>query len=112
MVLPSFAEGLPAVIMEAMAYERPSISTYIAGIPELIVPGENGWLIPAGSLSALVDAMRDAILAPRAELMRLGRASREAVLRLHNTPVEVAKLAALIRTSVEHAGSSRLNVTP
>jgi colanic acid/amylovoran biosynthesis glycosyltransferase len=100
MVLPSFAEGLPAVIMEAMAFERPSISTYIAGIPELIVPGENGWLVPAGSVSALSDAMREVILAPRAELERMGAASRAAVLRLHNTPVEVAKLEALIRRSL------------
>ncbi len=104
MVLPSFAEGLPAVIMEAMAFRRPSISTYIAGIPELIVPGENGWLIPAGSVSALVDAMREAIQAPREELERMGSASREAVMRLHNTPVEVAKLEGLIRKSIEGAG--------
>jgi len=48
LVLPSFAEGLPVVIMEAMALQRPVLSTYVAGIPELVVPGENGWLIPAG----------------------------------------------------------------
>ena len=42
LVLPSFQEGLPVVIMEAMALRRPVISTYIAGIPELVVPGETG----------------------------------------------------------------------
>jgi glycosyltransferase involved in cell wall biosynthesis len=101
MVLPSFAEGLPAVIMEAMALRRPAISTYIAGIPELIEPGQNGWLVPAGSVDALVDAMREVIQAPVSELERLGRASRDAVLRLHNTPVEVRKLEGLIRESIE-----------
>ena len=49
MVLPSFAEGLPIVIMEAFALGRPVISTYIAGIPEL-VDREPGWLVPAGDV--------------------------------------------------------------
>lgn len=44
LVLPSFAEGLPVVIMEAMALRRPVLTTYVAGIPELVRPGENGWL--------------------------------------------------------------------
>ena len=52
MVLPSFAEGLPVVIMEALALERPIVVTSIAGTPELV--DENcGWLIPAGSIDAL-----------------------------------------------------------
>src|SRR5205085_5227113 len=57
LVLPSFAEGLPVVIMEAMALCRPVISTYVAGIPELVRDGEHGWLVPAGDLEALVEAM-------------------------------------------------------
>src|SRR6202043_2778642 len=43
LVLPSFAEGLPVVLMEALALQRPVISTYVAGIPELVIAGENGW---------------------------------------------------------------------
>jgi glycosyltransferase involved in cell wall biosynthesis len=50
LILPSFAEGLPVVLMEAMALRRPVLSTYVAGIPELVIPGENGWLFPAGSI--------------------------------------------------------------
>ena len=53
LVLPSFAEGLPVVIMEAMALRRPVISTFVAGIPELVRPGEHGWLVPAGDVEAL-----------------------------------------------------------
>ena len=49
LVLPSFAEGLPVVIMEAMALRRPVLTTYVAGIPELVLQGENGWLFPAGA---------------------------------------------------------------
>jgi glycosyltransferase involved in cell wall biosynthesis len=57
LVLPSFAEGLPVVIMEAMALRRPVICTYIAGIPELVQDGKNGWLVPAGDVDALVEAI-------------------------------------------------------
>jgi glycosyltransferase involved in cell wall biosynthesis len=52
MVLPSFAEGLPVVIMEALALGRPVISTYVAGIPELVEPGVCGWLVSAGSVAS------------------------------------------------------------
>lgn len=57
LVTPSFAEGLPVVIMEAMACARPIIATYIAGIPELVRPGHEGWLIPAGDAEALAETM-------------------------------------------------------
>src|SRR6185369_10675230 len=53
LVLPSFAEGLPVVIMEAMALRRPVVTTFVAGIPELVRDGENGWLVEAGKLARL-----------------------------------------------------------
>src|SRR5262249_15179262 len=71
-VLPSFAEGLPVVLMEALALGRPVISTYIAGIPELVEPGVCGWLVPAGAVGPLVDAMRAALTTSVGELERLG----------------------------------------
>ena len=74
LVLPSFAEGLPVVIMEALALGRPVITTYVAGHPELIEPGLNGWLVPAGMVEPLVDAMADALTADPAELEQMGRA--------------------------------------
>ena len=57
LVLPSFAEGLPVVIMEAMALARPVISTFVAGIAERVRPGEDGWLVPAGDVEALQAAI-------------------------------------------------------
>lgn len=96
LVLPSFAEGLPVVIMEAMALGRPVITTYIAGIPELVIAGENGWLVPAGSLESLVDAMRMSIKASDAEIQRLGEQGRKRVLERHNIDIEAAKLANLM----------------
>ena len=53
LVLASFAEGLPVVIMEALALGRPVISTWVAGIPELVESGKCGWLVPAGDGAAV-----------------------------------------------------------
>lgn len=83
LLLPSFAEGLPVVIMEALALGRPVISTYIAGIPEL-VDGGCGWMIPAGSIDSLVQAMRSVLCASPEMLARMGQEGRLRVERDHN----------------------------
>lgn len=95
LVLPSFAEGLPVVLMEAMALRRPVISTYVAGIPELVVPGEHGWLIPAGDVDALKQAMRACLDAPSEELMRMGDSARNCVRIQHCASVQAHQLSAL-----------------
>jgi colanic acid/amylovoran biosynthesis glycosyltransferase len=97
MVLPSFAEGLPVVIMEAFALRRPVITTYIAGIPELVKAGENGWLIPAGSICDLTAAMEDCLSRSSDEIERMGDAGRRIVIERHSIDVEAGKLANHIR---------------
>jgi colanic acid/amylovoran biosynthesis glycosyltransferase len=92
LVLPSFAEGLPVVIMEAFALGRPVISTYIAGIPELVEPGRNGWLVPAGALDELVTAMTDCLTAPAERLAAMGQHGRALVLERHQAGREAARL--------------------
>lgn len=99
LVLASFAEGLPVVLMEALALERPVLSTYIAGIPELISPGENGWLVPAGSVDALVTALRELISTPVNRLREMGTAGRRNVLEWHNAKIEATKLLRLFRAA-------------
>ena len=101
LVLPSFAEGLPMVIMEAMAMGRPVISTYVAGIPELVVPGENGWLVPASSVEALADAMEALLATPVAQLSAMGAAGFERTRRLHNADTLGSTLARLFAASIE-----------
>ena len=93
LVLPSFAEGLPVVIMEAMSLRRPVISTYIAGIPELLIHGENGWLCVAGDVADLTRTMRQALLTPIETLQTMGDAAYERVITRHNIDSEAAKLA-------------------
>ena len=103
LVLPSLGEGLPVVIMEAMALRRPVIATFVAGIPELVRPGEDGWLVPAGDLEALVDAMRACLQASPDQITRMGITARERVLLLHDVNTEAMKLEKLFNSS----GTSR-----
>jgi glycosyltransferase involved in cell wall biosynthesis len=100
MVLPSFAEGLPVVIMEALAMGRPVISTYIAGIPEL-VDHHCGWLVPAGALGELADAMEAALATPVERLREMGQEGRRRVLERHDIGRESAKLLALMQRSTQ-----------
>jgi glycosyltransferase involved in cell wall biosynthesis len=99
LVMPSFAEGLPMAIMEAMALGRPVLTTYIAGIPELIRHGQEGWLFPAGSIEALTTAMEDCLSRPIEQLRAMGESGYHRVLERHSADVETAKLATLFRQS-------------
>lgn len=103
LVLPSFAEGLPVALMEAMVLRRPVISTYVAGIPELVQSGEHGWLVPAGDVEALVEAMRTCLHSSTASLARMGDAAHERVMARHDADKEAAKLAALISGAIQEA---------
>jgi colanic acid/amylovoran biosynthesis glycosyltransferase len=104
LVLPSFAEGLPVAIMEAMALHRPVISTFIAGIPELVRNGEHGWQVPAGDVDALVGALKTCLTAPPEVLQRMSDAAFEQVGRYHNIESETAQLAELINESAGAQG--------
>jgi colanic acid/amylovoran biosynthesis glycosyltransferase len=91
-VLASFAEGLPVALMEAMAMEIPCISTFVAGIPELIRDGLDGLLVPASSEQALSDALERLI--SDAELRRrLAIAGRHRVEELYDLQKNVRALA-------------------
>lgn len=93
LVLPSFAEGLPVVIMEAMALRRPVLTTYVAGIPELVRPGENGWLFPAGAVDELATAMADCLAQPAEVLQRMGEVAYQRAVQRHDIDTEAARLA-------------------
>jgi glycosyltransferase involved in cell wall biosynthesis len=103
LVLPSFAEGLPVVLMEAMALRRPVLTTYVAGIPELVRSGENGWLFPAGSLDDLTAAMEECLSMAGDDLRRLGEAGHARVIQRHSIDTEARKLADLFRAAISSA---------
>ena len=94
-ILPSFAEGLPVVLMEALAAECCAIATRIAGIPELIEDGVTGRLVAPGDAEGLAAAIREA-LADSEGRAAMGRAGRARVEDSFNIAREPARLAALI----------------
>ncbi|XGB43817.1 MAG: glycosyltransferase [Nodosilinea sp. LVE1205-7] len=95
MVVPSFAEGLPVVVMESLALGRPVLATYIAGMAELVEPGVCGWLVPAGSAEQLAQAMAKVIHTPTETLTQLGQAGAQRVARDHSAALEAGKLKQL-----------------
>jgi colanic acid/amylovoran biosynthesis glycosyltransferase len=114
LVMSSFAEGLPVVIMEALALGRPVISTCIAGIPELVEPGRHGWLVPAGAVEPLAAAMAAALAAETVDLEAMGRAGAARVAEQHNVNNEAKKLAELIAdlASIPNARTGDSACTP
>jgi glycosyltransferase involved in cell wall biosynthesis len=99
LVLPSFAEGLPVVIMEAMMLCRPVLATYVAGIPELVLHGQTGWLVPAGSLDELAKAMGECLSKPPRELQAMGTAAHRQVIARHSIETEAARLGKLFHAA-------------
>jgi glycosyltransferase involved in cell wall biosynthesis len=93
-VLSSLREGLPNVLLEAMAMEVPCVATRIAGIPRLIQDGRSGRLVSAGDKDALSAAVRE--LATDVDLRdRFRKAGRRTVETRYSFPVRMTKLAAI-----------------
>jgi colanic acid/amylovoran biosynthesis glycosyltransferase len=102
--LPSFSEGVPVVLMEAMAMRVPVISTTITGIPELIEDGRSGLLVPPGRPDRLAEALQR-LLADESLRRELGSAGREKVIEEFNAAASAAQLHALF---VERLGGGPL----
>ncbi|MHC4947684.1 MAG: glycosyltransferase family 4 protein [Planctomycetota bacterium] len=96
LVLPSREEGLPSVLMEAMAQERPVIATAVAGIPELVRSGDTGWLLDPDDPGGFEQAMRDALRLEPGALAAMGRRGRDLVLEQHDAAKEARRLLDLI----------------
>jgi glycosyltransferase involved in cell wall biosynthesis len=90
--LPSFAEGIPVALMEAMAMEIPCVSTTIAGIPELIRDGIDGMLIPPSDDVQLAEALTKLIEDPDLR-RRLGASGRQRVQQHYNLEKSIQGLA-------------------
>src|SRR5207248_1164577 len=78
--LPSEMEGLPLVVLEAMAQGKPVVATAVGGTPELVVHGETGLLVQPGDVEALAAALAQ-LLADPEQARRMGEAGRERVQR-------------------------------
>lgn len=113
--LPSYAEGVPTVLMEAMASELPVVATAVMGVPELVDDGRTGLLVPPARPDALAHALER--LARDAELRaRMGRAARdciesdydlrEAALRVHRLLAETASDDGPAGSTAPHRGGA------
>lgn len=97
----SFAEGLPMVIMEAMAVGVPVVAPRIAGISELVTDGETGWSYPAGRSDLLAAALHEAVSTPyRDEVVKAARAR---VVALHDRNGSAAALQQLFDSTTPSA---------
>lgn len=96
-VLPSLAEGIPVVLMEAMASGLPCITSPVNGIPELIEHGRSGLLAAPGDVQALAEQLRR-VIADATLRQRLALAGRDQVERAFNLDANVERLAAIFRT--------------
>jgi glycosyltransferase involved in cell wall biosynthesis len=88
-------DALPTVLLEAMGSGVPVVSTAISGVPEIVVEGETGHLVPPGDVAALADAI-DKVLRDPAAARRLGRAARARAERLFDLRTNVARLRELL----------------
>lgn len=94
LVLPSFAEGLPVVLMEAMASRIPVVASSIAGIPELIEDGVSGFLVPPGDVGSVATKLEILFSNPKL-CADMGHAGRSKVEAEHDIRKEVGWLAEL-----------------
>jgi len=99
-VLPSYNEGLPMALLEAMARGLPVISTFAGGIPELVRNEEHGLLVAAGDKVALADAVSRLALAP-ALRSRMGAAARRRVQTQFSPAATLARLNDVYRQALE-----------
>lgn len=97
--LPSFAEGVPCVLMEAMAMELPVVSTRITGIPELVDDGHTGLLVAPGRADLLADALELLVTDPEL-CRRMGAAAREKVVCEFNTESSANQLYELFKAEL------------
>lgn len=83
LVLPSYREGFPNVILQAGAMCLPVIATDVSGCNEFVIPGVNGWLVEPRESDALFSAMREAMALRREQLKEMGQKSRRRVKERH-----------------------------
>lgn len=92
LILPSFAEGVPVVLMEAMASAIPVVATQVGGVSELVEDGVSGRIVPPGDAAALATAIRDVL----ADGQDMGAEGREKVTREFDIAKEAAWLGILL----------------
>lgn len=101
-VLPSLWEGLPYVLLEAMAAARPVVASNLDGVAEVVTDGEDGILVRAGDPEALADGLRRALGDP-ARAQAMGRRGRDRVLREFGVAGMIQRISRLYEDALQSA---------
>ncbi len=100
-VYPSYREGIPRAILEAMAMERPIITTEVPGCKETVINGINGFLVKPKSAPALAEAMEQVINLNIDELVNMGKQSYNLVKKRFSTGVVIPQYIEIIKEALE-----------
>jgi glycosyltransferase involved in cell wall biosynthesis len=97
-VLPSFSEGLPRVLLEAMAMEKPVIASRLSGTERLIKAPENGFFCEARDVGSLTQAMADFLNLKRADRLKIGQTNRLKVLSSFSDEVVYQEYLSILKS--------------
>jgi glycosyltransferase involved in cell wall biosynthesis len=106
LVLPSYEEGFPMVLLEALACGVPVIATRVGDVPRLVEPGDTGWLLEPGDVSGLAAALREARAAGTG-LPAMGARGRELVVRRYSSRHMAAQYLDAYRLALDSRASGR-----
>jgi glycosyltransferase involved in cell wall biosynthesis len=107
-VLSSAWEGMPNVVMEALAAAKPVVAADVGGVPELVKTGESGLLVPPGDANALSQAMQHLMSLPLEQRQQMGQSGRQHILANYSLPAMAARWMALYQELLMEKGLSVL----
>lgn len=102
--LPSYNEGMPMTVLEAMAYGKAIITTNVGGIPKLIEENVSGFLCAPGDISGMAERFSELLKNPE-KITELGKRARERAINVYSIEKHVEKLLALYETVLKQGGS-------
>lgn len=105
LVIPSRSEGLPNVLLEAMYFGKPAVATDVGAIPEVIVHGETGWIVPTGETASLANEIAH-VIADQSAIRTVGQAAHDSLTPRFD-PSERAKNILKIYETVVLNGTTR-----
>jgi glycosyltransferase involved in cell wall biosynthesis len=107
-VLPSYQEGIPNVLCEAMAMARPVVATRVGGVPELVEEGRSGLLVEPKEPQGLADALERLLADPNAR-ERLGSLARQRIVSEFSLERMVGETDRVLQTVLAHRAAARSN---
>ncbi|MGB9794578.1 glycosyltransferase family 4 protein, partial [Caldisericum exile] len=101
-ILPSYREGIPRVLLEAMSMAKPIITTDAPGCRDTVIDGYNGFLVKVKDIVSLTDAIERMIKMDKEELKLMGERGRKMVIENFSDEVVISKMLSLINTMLKN----------